>query len=170
MRKSFLIALLLVASFLLGMNFHAWKTRQEKQVLLSLSKRLKKMESLSPDLGDSMRELQLEIAKLWYAYRYWNKPLALYELKEIKETIQTVGILKPVVNKVDVSGVLDGMDNSQIEGMKKALLQNDRKSFLREYKLAIQTCNECHRTTGVGFNQITIPVFPPVPNQDWQMR
>lgn len=136
-------------------------------MLESMEERLQKLEKLEPDLGDSMRELQMEMAKLWYAKKFHNDPLARYELKEIKETVDMVEILRPVVKGVNVAGVLDAMKNTQIAGMEKAMLEDDPQAFLRQYRLTLRTCNQCHRTTGVGFNRITIPLDSPVPNQDW---
>ncbi len=153
--------------FFLGMMTHHLLFRKQERELSKMAARVEKLEKLEPDLGDSMRELQSEMGKLWYAKKSHNTPLTLYELKEIKETVETVGILNPVIDRVNASGVLQGMINSQIAGMEDALKRHDDKAFDQQYAETLATCNECHRASGVGFNRITYPSAPPVGNQDW---
>jgi len=162
-----LIGLLIVVSFFLGMMLCFAMNRKKNKDMEQLSVRLNKTERLEPDIGDSMRDLQMDMAKLWFAQKYHNHALALYELKEMEETVEDIDILKPVVNGVNVAGVMDGMKNSQLADMKRALLKHDDASFYRQYGQTLATCNECHRTSGFGFNRITIPQNPPVSNQDW---
>jgi len=165
---SLVLFIILVAFFLLGMIYQQRKIVREEKELASVKERLKTMSMLEPDVGDSMRELQPAMAKLWYANKYKNYPLALYEVKEIKEIVETVEVLKPVVNSVDVAMVLSNMVNTPVADMETALRRHDDKKFIKSYAQTISTCNACHQMTGFGFNRIIVPTAPPVVNQDWR--
>ena len=141
---------------------------QSERMTMSLESRLEKLENLEPDIGDFMKQLQLEMAKLWYAEKFRNKDLALYEISEMEESIAGVDTLNPTINDVNASGVLDALKNTQIAAMQKAIMLGDGKTFLKEYNETILSCNECHRAVGRGFNRITVPSAPPVTNQEWK--
>lgn len=168
MMRFLAIVILLGFAFFGGMVFRRNTYRAEIEAFRKTNARLEKLESLEPDVGDSMRELQFEMGKLWFAEKFHNEALALFELKEMRESVETVDIIQPMVNGVNVSGVLDAMVNSQIAGMESALKHHDETEFKKQYGLTMETCNMCHRTTGYGFNQITIPSAPPVFNQQWR--
>lgn len=164
----FLLLLVLALCFLLGMVYQQKKILRHEKELSFLNSRLKKVAEFEPDVGDSMRELQPEMAKLWYAAEYKNYPLALYEIKEIKETVDTVQVLKPVVKSTDVAMALNNMVNTPVARMEKALQQHNDARFVSAYKQTLSACNACHAMTGFGFNRIIIPTAPPVSNQDWK--
>jgi hypothetical protein len=172
MRWFFIFSLVFLFFLFVGVELQeqnlTQKYNQQMQINQDLERRLEKVENLEPDIGDYMKDLQFDMGKLWYAEKFKNKGLALYEIKEMQETIQGIGTLNPVIHHVNVSGVLEALKNTQIEGMKNAIEKGDEKAFQYQYQQTLLTCNQCHEAVGNKFIQITIPSSPPVSNQHWK--
>lgn len=136
-----------------------------------IEQRLCKLESVTPDVGQTMLSIQLHFSKLYFAAEARNWDLARFEREEIIEDLDTVVALKPEDNGVSLAGIIGAFTNSSsgpLASLKDAIDVSDRPLFRKAYQDCIVTCNACHQSTGRPFIVITIPTNPPVFNQRWE--
>jgi hypothetical protein len=137
----------------------------------NVDQRLRKLEAVTPDVGQTMLSIQVHFAKLYYAAEARNWDLARFEREEIVEDLNTVAALKPEENGVSLAGMIGAFTNSlsgPLASLKDALDVSDRPLFRKAYRDSILMCNTCHQSTGRPFIVITSPTNPPVFNQQWE--
>jgi len=133
-------------------------TAMEQQID-SLNKRIDS--TYSPGLGEFMVSIQLHHAKLWFAGKNGNWDLANFEVGEIQEDLDN--ILRYNTDRPEIKEL--PMIYSPLDSIRKSIAHQDTVSFNRGFIFLTHTCNSCHLATKHGFNQIKIPVSPPVTNQ-----
>jgi hypothetical protein len=121
--------------------------------------------SYKPGFGDFMMSIQTHHAKLWFAGQAENWRLADFEIQEIKETLED--IQKYCVERPESKSL--PMINPPIEKLIDAIQKKNTEEFKNGFVLLTNTCNNCHKTTGHDFNVITIPIVPPVTNQNFKL-
>jgi len=121
-----------------------------------------------PGVEQFMNMIQAEHAKLWYAGRARNWPLAAYQLAEIKEIMSDLGDLVPVFKGLPFADMLDGVTTGPIAELEKALDAKDVAQFASGYRKLTEACNACHQATGNGFIVIRRPRGTGFPNQDFR--
>lgn len=117
--------------------------------------------SYKPGLGEFMSDIQIHHAKLWFAGKYGNWPLANFEVGEIQEALDGIPKFcsdRPEVKSIDI--IVPAMDS-----ISAAIKAKDETRFDSSFTLLTATCNDCHKATNHGFNMIKIPDIPPVSNQ-----
>jgi hypothetical protein len=67
-----------------------------------------------PDLGEYMSTIQLHVPKLWIPAQSSNWGLATYELHELEETIEAAERLHAIKNGVNISTVLQSVEQTQL--------------------------------------------------------
>jgi hypothetical protein len=117
-----------------------------------------------PGLGEFMIGIQLHHAKLWFAGKNGNWPLANFEIQEIEEALQNIHRYNYDRPEVKAIGMLD----LPLDSVNNAIQQQSIPLFKKGYVLLTNTCNNCHTATNHGFNVITIPVAPPVSDQEFK--
>ncbi len=134
-----------------------------------IQQQLDQLKAQAPGLGEYMSTIQLHAAKLWFAVEASNWELASYEVGEMSETMDGARALHVFKNGLDVSGVLQSVQETQIPLMRQAIESNKRASFSDAYGQTLDACNGCHKSAGYGFISITTPTAPPVTNQRWDV-
>ena len=124
----------------------------------------------SPGLGEYMTTMQLHTAKLWFAVKESNWDLASYEAGELNETMDAAAALHIFKNNVNIAGVLQSVQQSQIQSVKHALETKNHKHFSVAYKQTLEACNGCHTSAGYKFILIIPPTREPVANQKWSTK
>ena len=137
--------------------------------LAGLRRQVDTLKQQVPGLGEFMSTIQLHIAKLWFAAEASNWELSSFELNELAEAIDGSRALHIVRNKVDISNVLQSVQNTQLELLHHSIESNNHKSFIEAYNQTLDVCNGCHRSAGYGFIHVIIPTSQPVTNQRWKM-
>jgi len=117
-----------------------------------------------PGLGEFMSGIQMHHAKLWFAGQSQNWPLADFEINEIKESLDD--IQKYCSDRTEVKSI--GMINDPIDSLTNAIQQKNLSLFKSSFTLLTNTCNNCHHATEHAFNVVTIPINPPVTNQEFK--
>ncbi|HEU5054629.1 MAG TPA: hypothetical protein VFT78_16050 [Hanamia sp.] len=119
-----------------------------------------------PGLGEFMSQIQVHHAKLWFAGKYGNWPLADFEVGEIQEAL--TDIPKFCSDRPEIKSI--GIIDPAIDSISAAIKAKDEKRFDSSFTLLTATCNDCHKATNHGFNLIKIPETPPVTNQVFQPK
>ncbi len=120
-----------------------------------------------PGLEQFMTFIQGEHAKLWYAGRARNWPLAAYALGEIKEVMSDVQDQVPTFRDLPLADMLDAVITGEIAQLEKAIDAKDRQAFAAGYDKLTAACNACHQATQNGFIRIRRPKGRAFPNQDF---
>ncbi len=135
--------------------------------LKDIRQQLDQLKQQAPGLGEYMTTIQLHAAKLWFAVGASNWELALYELDEMSETMDGARALHVFKNGLDISGVLQSVQETQLSLMRQAIATKTSSTFTSAYGETLDACNGCHRSAGYGFISIMPPTAPPVTNQRW---
>jgi cytochrome c553 len=138
--------------------------------LKDVQQQLDQLKLQAPGLGEYMTTIQLHAAKLWFAVGASNWELASYELDEMSETMDGARALHVFKNGLDVSGVLQSVQETQIPLMHQAIASKASSTFTSAYGETLDACNSCHRSAGYGFISIMPPTAPPVTNQRWDVH
>ena len=155
---TFIITILIITSC----NQQNDKMENVQATIDSLQKKVD--ESYKPGLGEFMSGIQTHHAKLWFAGQNQNRPLANFEVNEIKEALED--IQKNCNDRPEVKAI--GMITAPIDSVINSIQQKNLQLFKSGFVLLTNTCNTCHKATEHGFNIITIPTNLPVTNQDFK--
>lgn len=121
-----------------------------------------------PGIEQFMNVIQREHAKLWYAGKAHNWPLAAYQLSEIKEVMSDVQDVAPTFKNLPLATMLDAVITGEVAQLEKAVDAKNAKAFAAGYGKLTAACNACHQATGNGFIVIQRPGAPGFPNQDFE--
>ena len=124
------------------------------------------LQALQPGLGERMSLVQMHHAKLWFAGRNGNWPLAGFELDEIREQLD--GAKGLAASRPEVANL--PMLDAPLDSLRQAVARKDNSAFQSAFETLTKTCNSCHVASHFEFNVITIPSSPPVPNQDFKTQ
>jgi hypothetical protein len=124
-----------------------------------------------PGLGEIMTLEQMRHAKLWFAGRAGNWPLAAYELDELEEGFADAVTLHPTHkdSPVSIAQVVPLMTSAPLVSLRTAIEARDGAGFERAYDTLTTSCNGCHQATNFGFNVVTRPSANGFPNQDFAL-
>jgi hypothetical protein len=123
-----------------------------------------------PEIGEIMMFQQLRHAKLWFAGKAGNWPLAAYEVKELREGFETVSKYYPTFNNVPLATMIDAIRDANFTELDNAVAAHDRAKFARAFDGLSQACNACHQASELGFISIRRPTAPPFSNQSYAPR
>lgn len=124
----------------------------------------------APGLGEIMSAIQLRHAKLWFAGKAKNWPLAGYELDELKEGFDDAAKLHPEHNGRPIAGRIGALTAGPMEHLERAVKDRDPARFVKAYDELSQSCTSCHRGSGCGFIRIGRPTVPPWTNQRFDLE
>ena len=112
-----------------------------------------------PGLGDLMNDsMQVHHLKLWFAGHADNWPLATYELKEIKETVEDVQSFSPEWQGVAVGEMVKVLE-IPLDELDKAIKAKDATKFDAAFHALTEACSACHSAAG----QPEIKIVDPAP-------
>jgi hypothetical protein len=143
--------------------------RQQNKKIVELEKRIDQLEKQAqevykPGLGTLMANMQTHHAKLWFAGKNENWPLARFEMHELEEGLADIRNFcsnRPEIKSMDL--IKPGMDSVKAAIEKKAPAQ-----FASSYLLLTNNCNNCHKVTDHGFNLVKIPAATGYDNQEFK--
>jgi hypothetical protein len=121
--------------------------------------------SYVPRLGDIMMMLQVRHAKLWFAAAANSWELADHELDEIREGLEDVEKLYPVVQETPVGPMIAALNQNEIAQLSEAIAARDRFKFADAFDRLTTACNACHQVTKHAFIVLQQPISPPFNNQ-----
>jgi hypothetical protein len=123
--------------------------------------------SYAPGLGEFMAATQVRHAKLWFAGRARNWPLAEFELHEINEGLEHAAKLHPTLKDIPVAAMIKSNLDDPLADLAKAIAAKNRSQFTRAFDKLTAGCNACHTAAAHAFIKIRRPTVPPVPNQQF---
>lgn len=167
-QRRFYVISLLTASAGLALLVMLNGCNEKKTPDAQVEARLKALEAGAPGVGTIMSGVQLHFAKLYFAGKAQNWPLAEFELHEVEENLDRAVALRPEEYGTNLVGLNDAFKQTQLAALRTATQNKDWNAFQSAYTEAIWTCNGCHEETNRPFIVMTVPTIPPVPNQQWE--
>jgi hypothetical protein len=163
-RRKFITNIIVVPFALLtACSSGAGNTALQAQVD-SLNRQL--AQTYKPGLGEFMMGIQVHHAKIWYAGKNQNWPLADFEVGEIRETLEDVKKYctdRPEIKSLPILyPALDSVSN--------AIKARNLVQFEKGFVFLTNSCNSCHKSTHHEFNVIKIPDTPPFTNQEFKAK
>ncbi len=134
-----------------------------------LEKRIDSLENelagaYKPGFGELMSAIQTHHAKLWFAGKNKNWPLAAFEVKELNEVL--ADILKYQSERPESRWL--GMISPALDSIALAVEQKNEEHFGTAYRQLTRSCNACHRQTHFEYNVVILPRRSPFTNQDFR--
>lgn len=154
---------ILAASWLLACNPAERQTKVLNDRIDQLEQKL--AQAYKPGFGEFMSGIQAHHAKLWFAGKNQNWPLADFEVHEIMEALKAIQDFQPERKESQLVGTVF----PAIDSVALAIEKEDPARFLRSYTALTAACNNCHRATDFGFNVVKIPDLQPFGNQDFRL-
>jgi hypothetical protein len=143
-----------------------------------LEARIKALEDLLPSQSHMMADVGEHFANLWFAGEAENWPLADFYLGETKSHLRWAVRRIPIRkdnrgNEINLPGILEAFENSQLKELKQVIERKDRAGFERTYKESLTMCYSCHKATDKHYLRLKIPTEPASrmmnfdPKADW---
>jgi hypothetical protein len=134
----------------------------------ALHAEIDQLKGKSPDQSHAMADVGYHFANLWFAADRRNWPLARFYFDEtrshLKWAVRIIPVRKdPAGNDVDLTGILQGVDNGILNEVQKAIETKDSAKFVTAYKRALEGCYSCHKASGKPYLRPQIPEAPPQP-------
>ena len=114
-----------------------------------------------PGLGDLMNaSMQVHHTKLWLAGRSGNWPLAAYELKELRETVDDVQAFASDWQGVPVGAMVNSLKPG-FGSLNDAIAAKNPAAFDSAFHQLTAACTACH----AGANRAEIRIIVPSPRE-----
>ena len=123
-------------------------------------------QAYKPGLGEFMLNLQIHHAKIWFAGKNQNWDLAIFEVGEMKETIEHIKKYcddRPEIKSLPIL-------YPDLDSVNYAISAKNLPQFQKSFVLLTNSCNICHQSTHYSFNVIKLPDMPPFTNQDFKAK
>lgn len=114
-----------------------------------MQKQIDAIKAAIPKFAIPMREVGDRFQNMYYAAKEGNWGLAFYMSKYMNGSMNPAKLTKPV-EYADWANFY----SKTFDPVNKAILAQDFKSFEKEYKAVIKSCNECHVAMGYGFIKV----------------
>ena len=142
---------------------------QEKPVekasdIAALRADLETLKGKVPDQSHAMKDVGYHFANLWFAGQKKNWPLAKFYLDEtrshLKWAVRIIPVRKTKAGDLDLNGILQALDNTQLSQIQKAIDARDTEQFAAAYKLTVEGCYACHKAAEKPFIRPQVPLQP----------
>jgi hypothetical protein len=122
-----------------------------------------------PGVGDLMTAtIQPRHAKIMYAAREANWPLAKYELHQLQEALDRVVQAWPRWKGLPLGGMVEAVGKGPMADVAEAIDAKDAAQFNKAFGQLSEGCNACHQAANVGFVVIKPPDASNFPDQEFR--
>jgi hypothetical protein len=121
----------------------------------------------APGLGEYMAATQVRHAKLWFAGKAENWPLAGWEVNEIREGLEDAVKYHATHDGIPVAEMIKTIIDPRLETLDKAIAAKSGAQFTAAFDELTEGCNACHAAANKPFIRIQRPTTPPFGNQNF---
>jgi cytochrome c553 len=123
------------------------------------------LKDIVPGQSHAMIDVGYHMVNLWFAVQKRNWPFAAFELDETRNRIRWTIRINPVRKDpegkdVDLKSIFDGIDQSSMAMLKRAVEKKDSAAFVVAYKQMLESCYACHKASGKPYLRPMIPTAP----------
>jgi hypothetical protein len=134
--------------------------------MASMRTEILRLRDLVPSQSHAMADVGYHWANLWFAGQQKNWPLATFYFDETHQHILWAIKIRPLRKddagkQVDLKAIFDAIDSSSFAAVKDAIAQKDQAKFAAAYKVALESCYSCHKTSSKPYLRPMIPQAPP---------
>lgn len=122
---------------------------------------IKQADSYRPSFSLFMSAIQMHHAKIWFAGKEQNWPLADFEANRMLECLDDLKKYESERKEINALNSIGPI----LDDVASAIKQKNAVAFKTNYVALTAACNNCHQSTGVGFILIKTPEDIPVTNQ-----
>ena len=136
--------------------------------MAALQAELAAVKSQLPDQAHAMADVGYHFTNLWFAGQRKNWPLAKFYLDETRSHLNWAVRLKPIRKTsagldIDLHGILQSLENTQLAAVRTAIDGKDADKFVSAYRLTLEACYACHKTSEKPYLRPQIPEHPAAP-------
>src|ERR1051326_1362186 len=117
-----------------------------------------------PDQSHAMKDVGYHFANLWFAGQKKNWALAKFYLDEtrshLKWAVRIIPVRKTSAGELDLTGILQALDNTFLSQIQKSIEAKDAKQFAAAYKQTLEGCYACPKAAEKPFLRPRIPEQP----------
>lgn len=126
------------------------------------------MKGKLPDQAHAMQDVGYHFSNLWFAAQESNWPLAAFYNQETLSHLNWAVRIIPrrkdsAEREIDLKAILQAFENSPWTQIKNAIAAQDKPSFEKAYRFAIETCYACHVASDKPFLRLQVPTRPETP-------
>jgi hypothetical protein len=126
---------------------------------------VERLKKLVPSQSHAMADVAYHWTNLWFAAEQKNWPLAEFYFNEARSHMQWTILIRPIRKDdqnrdVDLQAIFDALDVSSFAAVKMAIAQKDSQKFPAAYKLALDGCYTCHKTSAKPYLRPIVPTAP----------
>jgi hypothetical protein len=121
----------------------------------------------APGLGEFMAATQVRHAKLWFAGKNENWPLAAWEVDEIREGLEDAAKFHASHDGIPVAEMIKTIIDPRLEKLDRAIAAKSGTQFIAAFDDLTDGCNSCHAAANKPFIRIQRPTVPPFSNQNF---
>lgn len=176
MRFKIVIAVLLVAAALTAIGLSLTRSAGAVEgrlpvadpgvTIAQLQARVNELEGRVPNQAIVMTHVAYHFTNLWFAARHHDWPLADFYLGEVRDNLKWAVRVHPVregpAGEVNVAGIAEAVDNTELTDLAKAIQQKRSDAFVRAYDDTLTACYACHQAIGKPYLQPQRPTSPEV--------
>lgn len=126
------------------------------------------LKAKASDQAHVMVSVAYHFGNLWFAAQKQNWPLAEFYWLETRAHMRWATRVIPVRkdpegNEVRLQEILDPIERSVFEDLRKSIAGKDLPQFKESYEQMLESCHACHLVSGKPFLRLRIPDRPPEP-------
>ena len=118
-------------------------------------------------LGDVMGQTQLRHFKLWFAGALGNRPLAAYEVAQIRRSFDNAAAVGGTVGGEPLAKLLQEKSAPPLAEVQAAIDAKNFAKFAKAFDKLTADCNACHVAAHVGFIKMQVPTASPFSDQSF---
>ncbi len=124
-----------------------------------------RLKSIVPDQAHAMSDVGQHFTNLWFAGDSQNWPLAQFFSDETRShlrwAVRIIPKRKDAENReIDLQGILTGLETSSLKDLDQSIKDKDKARFTAAYKVQLEACMTCHRTSNKPYIKLRIPERP----------
>lgn len=132
---------------------------------MKLEGEVDQLKGKATDQAHVMVSVAYHFNNLWFAAEKRNWPLAEFYLNETRShlrwAVRVIPIRKNTAGQeVQLGGILEALENTQIEQLRESIKAKDHPAFVDAYKAVLEGCNACHGASEKDFIHAVIPRRP----------
>ncbi len=171
--KGAVLGALLLGAIIGGMTVELWlakwgasRPRAQQELSGQAATDLAHLKQISPTQSHAMQDVASHWTNLWYAGQKKNWPLAMFFLREARQTVRWAVLIRPERalpggGTMDMKAQFAAIDPTAFNDVQFAIENESLAEFETTYKDATTACHACHVAAGLPFIQPAVPTGPP---------
>lgn len=173
MNKGAVLGALLLGAIIGGMSVEFWlakwgaaRPRAQQELTGQAATDLAHLKQISPTQSHAMQDVASHWSNLWFAGQKKNWPLAMFFLREARQTVRWAVLIRPERplpggGTMDMKGQFAAIDPTSFNDVQLAIENESLTEFETTYKDATIACHSCHVAAGLPYLQPVVPTGPP---------